>query len=220
MKPWLDDATSLADAIGTGEVRATDALEAALDAIAQSNLNAVTFLDVEGARRAAGQIDARVRAGENAGLLGGVPGLGQDLEDVAGMPTTQGSVVFKGHIADHDSVQVERVRAAGAVIVGKSNTPEFGLVGYTANKLYGVTRNPWDLERTPAGSSGGSAAAVAGGLVPIATGTDGGGSIRIPAAYCGLVGMKGTFGRVPRGPRQPNGQLTTSKGCLARSVRD
>ena len=101
------------------------------------------------------------------------------------------------------------MRAAGAVIAGKSATPEFGLVAYTATKLHGVTRNPWNLERTPAGSSGGSAAAVAGGLVPIATGTDGGGSIRIPAAYCGLVGMKGTFGRIPRGPRAANGQLTS-----------
>jgi aspartyl-tRNA(Asn)/glutamyl-tRNA(Gln) amidotransferase subunit A len=220
MKPWLDDAISLADAIRHGEVRASDALEASLAAIAQSKLNAVTFVDADGARRAAEQIDARVRGGEDAGLLGGVPLLVKDLEDVAGMPTTYGSVVFKDNIADRDSVHVERLRAAGAVIVGKSATPEFGLVGYTATKLHGVTRNPWNLLRTPAGSSGGAAAAVAGGLVPIATGTDGGGSIRIPAAYCGLVGMKGTFGRIPRGPRAGNGQLTTSKGALARSVRD
>lgn len=220
MQSWLADATSLADAIRKGEVRAADALEASLDAIAHSKLNALTYLDAEGARCAAEQIDTRIRAGEDVGPLAGVPILVKDLEDVAGMPTTQGSLVFKDHVVDYDSVHVERVRAAGAVIVGKSATPEFGLVAYTATKLHGVTRNPWNLERTPAGSSGGSAAAVAGGLVPIATGTDGGGSIRIPAAYCGLVGMKGTFGRIPRGPRAMNGQLTSSKGCLARSVRD
>jgi aspartyl-tRNA(Asn)/glutamyl-tRNA(Gln) amidotransferase subunit A len=220
MKPWLDDAASLADAIRTHDVRATDALEASLDAIAQSKLNAVSYLDAEGARRAAEQIDRRVRAGEDPGLLAGVPILVKDLEDVAGMPTTYGSIVFKDNVVQRDCVHVERLRAAGAVIAGKSATPEFGLVAYTATKLHGVTRNPWNLERTPAGSSGGSAAAVAGGLVPIATATDGGGSIRLPAAFCGLVGMKGTFGRVPRGPAAANGQLTTLKGCVARSVRD
>jgi aspartyl-tRNA(Asn)/glutamyl-tRNA(Gln) amidotransferase subunit A len=220
MKPWLDDAASLADAVRSRAVRATDALEASLDAIAQSKLNAISYLDAEGARRAAQEIDRRVRAGEDPGLLAGVPILVKDLEDVAGMPTTYGSIVFKDNIVQCDCVHVERLRAAGAVIVGKSATPEFGLVAYTATKLHGVTRNPWNLERTPAGSSGGSAAAVAGGLVPIATATDGGGSIRLPAAFCGLVGMKGTFGRVPRGPAAANGQLTTLKGCVARSVRD
>jgi aspartyl-tRNA(Asn)/glutamyl-tRNA(Gln) amidotransferase subunit A len=106
------------------------------------------------------------------------------------------------------------------VILGKAATPEFGYVAYTRTKLHGVTHNPWNLERTPAGSSGGSAAAVAGGLVPIASATDGGGSIRLPASYCGLVGMKGTFGRIPRGPRAANGQLASLKGCVARSARD
>jgi aspartyl-tRNA(Asn)/glutamyl-tRNA(Gln) amidotransferase subunit A len=220
MKPWLEDAASLADAIRKGDVRSVDALEASLDAIAQSKLNAVIYLDAEGARRAAEEIDRRVRAGEDPGLLAGVPILVKDLEDVAGMPTTYGSLVFKDNVVQRDCVHVERLRAAGAVIVGKSATPEFGLVAYTATKLHGVTRNPWNLKRTPSGSSGGSAAAVAGGLVPIATATDGGGSIRLPAAYCGLIGMKGTFGRVPRGPATANGQLTTLKGCVARTVRD
>ena len=220
MTAWLQDASSLADAIRRGDARAADALEASLDAIAQSKLNAVTHLDAEGARRTAEQIDRRVRAGEDPGLLAGVPILVKDLEDAAGMPTTYGSLVFKDNVVDHDCVHVERLRAAGAVVAGKSAAPEFGLVAYTATKLHGVTRNPWQLDRTPSGSSGGSAAAVAGGLVPIATATDGGGSIRLPAAYCGLVGMKGTFGRVPRGPNVANGQLTTLKGCVARTVRD
>jgi aspartyl-tRNA(Asn)/glutamyl-tRNA(Gln) amidotransferase subunit A len=144
----------------------------------------------------------------------------KDLEDAAGMPTTHGSVVFKDNIATSDSISTARVRAAGAVIVGKSAAPEFGFVGYTATKLHGVTRNPWDPERTPGGSSGGSAAAVAGGLVPIASGTDGGGSIRGPASSCGLVGMKGSYGRIPRGPRAELGAITSVLGCEARSVRD
>ena len=220
VKPWLDDACSLADAIRRREVLAADALEASLEAIGASRMNAVVHLDADGARKTAADIDRRVGAGEDPGAFAGVPMLVKDLEDVAGMPTTQGSVVFKDHIADHDSTQVERLRAAGAVIVGKSAMPEFGLVAYTATKLHGVTRNPWNLERTPAGSSGGAAAAVSGGLTPISTATDGGGSIRLPAAYCGLVGMKGTFGRIPRGPNVTNGQLTALRGAVARSVRD
>ena len=220
MHPWFNDACSLADAIRNREVSAEEALEASLAAIERSDLNAVAHLDAEGARKAAAHIDRRVQAGDDPGPFAGVPMLVKDLEDVAGMPTTQGSVVFKDHIADRDSTQVERLRAAGAVIAGKSTAPEFGLVAYTATKLHGVTRNPWNLERTPSGSSGGSAAAVSGGLVPIATATDGGGSIRLPASYCSLVGMKGTFGRIPRGPKAFNGQLTSLRGAVTRSVRD
>ena len=220
MKPWLDDACSLADAVRRGEVRAADVLEASLEAVARSKLNAVVYADAEGARRQAGEVDRRVKKGEDPGLFAGVPMLVKDVEDVAGMPTSHGSLVFKDNVAKRDSTQVERLRAAGAVVVGKSAMSEFGFVAYTATKLHGITRNPWNLERTPSGSSGGSAAAVSGGLVPIATGGDGGGSIRLPAAYCGLVGMKGTFGRIPRGPRAAYGQLTVVRGALARSVRD
>lgn len=220
MKPWLEDASSLADAVRSGDVRAADALEASLTAIAASKLNTTNYLDADGARKAAEEIDRRVRAGEAPGPLAGVPVLVKDVEDVAGMPTSHGSIVFKDAIAPEDCTNVARIRAAGAVIVGKSTTSEFGFVSYVNTKLGGVTRNPWDLEKTPAGSSGGSAAAVAGGLAPIATGGDGGGSIRLPAAYCGLVGMKGTFGRIPRGPRARNAAMTVLKGCLARSVRD
>jgi len=220
LKPWLDDASPLADAIRRGEIRSAEAVEASLEAIANSKLNALTFLDAEGARRQAEQIDARIARGEDAGLLSGVPILVKDVEDAAGWPTTHGSLVFKENIAAEDSTHVARLRAAGAVLVGKAATSEFGFVAYTSTKLHGVTRNPWNLERTPAGSSGGSAAAVAGGLVPAATAGDGGGSIRIPASYCGLVGMKGSFGRIPRGPRAAFGQLAAVKGTVARSVRD
>ena len=220
MKPWLDDASSLADAIRRREIRSADAVEASLEAIANSKLNALTYLDAEGARKQAAEIDARIAKGEDPGLFAGVPTLVKDVEDAAGWPTTHGSLVFKDNIVEADSTHVARLRAAGAVLVGKAATSEFGFVAYTSTKLHGVTGNPWNLERTPAGSSGGSAAAVAGGLVPAATAGDGGGSIRIPASYCGLVGMKGSFGRIPRGPRAAYGQLAAVKGTVCRSVRD
>jgi len=189
MDAWLQDASSLTEAVRRGEAKAADALEGSLAAIAKSKVNAIVTLDAEGARRQAAGIDERVKRGEDPGLFAGVPLLVKDMEDVAGLPTSFGSLAFKDNVAERDSTHVERLRAAGAVIVGKCATSEFGFVAYTATKLHGVTRNPWNLERTPAGSSGGSAAAVAGGLVPAATGGDGGGSIRIPASYCGLVGM-------------------------------
>ncbi len=220
MTPWLEDASSLADSIRRGEISSSDATEASLAAIAASKLNAVSYLDAEGARAAARDIDQRVKRGEDPGPFAGVPMLMKDVNDVAGMPTTWGSIVYKDNVRERDCTQVERIRSAGAVILGKSTQSEFGLVAYTATKAYGVTRNPWNLDRTPGGSSGGSAAAVAGGLVPIASGGDGGGSIRIPAAYTGLVGMKGSYGRIPRGPKAKNGPLTQQGGPLARSVRD
>jgi aspartyl-tRNA(Asn)/glutamyl-tRNA(Gln) amidotransferase subunit A len=220
MKPWLDDACSLADAIRRGEIRSADAVEASLEAIAATKLNPIVTLDAEGGRKAAAQIDERIKRGEDPGLFAGVPLLVKDMEDAAGLPTTHGSLVFKDNIAESDCTHVERLRAAGAVIVGKSALSEFGFVAYTSTKVHGTTRNPWNLERTPGGSSGGSAAAVAGGLVPLATGGDGGGSIRIPASYTGLLGMKGTFGRIPKGPKAEIGMLAAVKGTVSRSVRD
>ena len=220
MNTWLKDACSLADAVRRREVRAADVVEASLTAIEKSKLNALTYLDADGARRQAEAIDDRVERGDDPGVYAGVPMLVKDVEDAKGWPTTHGSLVFKDNIAESDSTHVARLRAAGAVFVGKAATSEFGFVAYTSTKLHGVTRNPWNLERTPAGSSGGSAAAVAGGLVPAATGGDGGGSIRLPASYTGLIGMKGTFGRIPRGPRAAIGQLAAVKGTVARSARD
>ncbi|HEY5640862.1 MAG TPA: amidase [Dehalococcoidia bacterium] len=220
MKVWLDDACSLADAIRRGEVRSADAVEASLAAIAASKVNALVTLDDEGARRSAAEIDERIKGGEDPGLFAGVPLLVKDVEDAAGLPTSHGSLVFKDNIAEADCTHVERLRGAGAVILGKAATSEFGFVAYTSTKVHGTTRNPWNLERTPAGSSGGSAAAVAAGLVPLGTGGDGGGSIRLPASYTGLVGMKGTYGRIPRGPRTEYGMLAAVKGTVARSVRD
>ncbi len=163
-------------------------------------LNAFVALRAEQAMREARRLEDRIAAGEDPGPLAGVPIAVKDLEDVSGMVTSFGSVPYKHNVAQTDSIQVERLKQAGAVIIGKTNTPEFGFTGFTKNRLYGVTRNPWNTERTPGGSSGGSAAAVAAGMTPIATGSDAGGSIRIPASYSGCFGLKPSFGRIPAGP--------------------
>ena len=194
----------------------------ALDRIARFDpaINAVVALRSEAAQREAAAIDAAVARGEPMGRLAGVPVLVKDLEDVAGMPTTQGSRLFAdAPSAVDDSLVPARLRAAGAIIVGKSNLPEFATEGFTDNLLFGSTRNPWAPARSPGGSSGGSAAALAAGLVPIATATDGGGSIRIPAAFCGLVGLKPTHGVIGRYP--PHDWIDFSTfGPLATSVAD
>ena len=137
-------------------------------------------------------------AGRDPGPFAGVPIGVKDLEDCAGMPTSKGSLAYatRGPVAA-DSIHVARLRAAGAVPVGKTAAPEFGTLNFTRSKVFGVARNPWNPERTPGGSSGGSAAAVAAGLVPVATASDGGGSTRIPASFCGLVGFKPSHGRIP-----------------------
>jgi len=140
---------------------------------------------------------------------------------VKGMVTSFGSVPFKDNMAQQDSVQVARLKAAGAIVVGKTNTPEFGFTGFTKNRLFGVTRNPWNPERTPGGSSGGSAAAVASCMVPLATGSDAGGSIRIPACYSGCFGFKPSYGRVPLGPVSVHHiSRTLTQGPLCRTVED
>jgi len=152
--------------------------------------------------------------------FGGVPVAVKELEPVKGWPYNEASLVFADRVADHDSTMVERLRASGANLFGQTTASEFGGLNVSVTKLHGVTRNPWDPTRTTGGSSAGSASAVAGGLAPIATGGDGGGSIRIPAGFNGLFGMKGTAGRIPRGPDVLIGPLTVVVGCLSRSVRD
>jgi aspartyl-tRNA(Asn)/glutamyl-tRNA(Gln) amidotransferase subunit A len=163
-------------------------------------LNAFVSLRPEEAMDEARTMTEDLCSGKEIGALAGIPIGVKDLEDVQGMVTSFGSIPFRDNLAHTDSVQVARLKAAGAIVVGKTNTPEFGFTGFTKNLLYGVTRNPWNPERTPGGSSGGSAAAVAGGMVPLATGSDAGGSIRIPASYSGCYGLKTSFGRIPRGP--------------------
>jgi len=217
----MPSAAEAADAIRHGELRAADLLERCIARIEEQNeaLNAFVHLDLEHARKAASDIDARVERGEDPGPFAGVPFGVKDLEDCAGMPTSHGSLLYQGlPPVDDDSIHVGRLRAAGAVFVGKTAAPEFGTVQYTKTKAWGVTRNPWDLQRTPGGSSGGSAAAVSAGLVPIATASDGGGSTRIPAAFSGLFGMKPSHGRIPHPDADPS--QTAVYGVETVAVRD
>ena len=214
-------AIEIAEAVRSGERQAVEVLEECLAAIDRFNpeLNAFVHLDPDGARRAAESVDEAVAAGRDPGPLAGVPFGVKDLEDCAGMPTSFGSLLFKGRPpVSFDSVHVGRMRAAGGVPVGKTAAPEFGAVALTDTKAWGTTRNPWDLTRTPGGSSGGSAAAVASGMVPLATASDGGGSTRIPAAFSGLFGFKASFGRIPHPDNQPS--TTSVFGCLATTVAD
>ena len=160
-------------------------------------------------------------ARDEARPLEGIPLGVKELEPVAGMSWTECSPLFADRIADHDSVQVERLRAAGAIVVGKTNAPEFGAPAYTKNRLYGVTRSPWNLELTPGGSSGGSSAAMAAGVLPLVTAGDGGGSIRIPASFTGCFGLKTSYGRVPREQLDQWEYGTTAVyGPLTKTVED
>lgn len=211
--PWLGDACSLVDAMRAGEVTPSEALDASLKAIENSPLNAFSFIDDEGARERAASADPSLP-------FGGVPVGVKELDPVIGWPHTEASLVFKDRIATYEKTWLVRLRSAGAVPVGLCAASEFGGLNIGVTKLNGITRNPWNPERTVGGSSGGSSAAVAGGLVPIASGGDGGGSIRIPAGFNGLLGMKGTAGRIPRGPHAEIAPLTVVLGCQARSVRD
>lgn len=183
-------------------------------------INAVVARCDDAAERAAAAVDVAVAAGRDPGPLAGIPVLVKDLEDVEGMVTTQGSLLLADSepATTHGTVP-RRLTDAGAIIVGKSNLPEFATEGYTENLVFGTTGNPWRLEYSPGGSSGGSAAAVAAGIVPIATATDGGGSIRIPAAFCGLVGIKPTHGVIGRWPA-PDWLDMSTEGPFATSADD
>lgn len=182
-------------------------------------VNAFVTVIADEAMAEARAADQRFASGNVRGPLDGIPLGIKDLADTAGIRTTRGSRIYEHHIPETDAPVVERMRHAGAIILGKTNTPEFGWKSPTDNLLFGPTRNPWNLERTAAGSSGGSAAAVACGMGPIAAGGDGGGSIRQPASFCGVFGIKPTFGLVPS---VPNSVVPTfvSEGPLSRTVRD
>ena len=196
----MPSAAEAAELVRRGEVSARELVTACLDGIEreQARLNAFVHVDAEGALAAADRVDAARRAGDELGPLAGVPFGVKDLEDAAGMPTRRGSRWYAdAGPAARDDVHVARFRAAGAIPVGKTATPEFGAWGYTASPLTGVTRNPWNPDRTPGGSSGGTAAAVSAGVLPFGTASDGGGSIRGPGSSCGLPGLKPTYGRVP-----------------------
>jgi aspartyl-tRNA(Asn)/glutamyl-tRNA(Gln) amidotransferase subunit A len=190
-------AANLADRIRRRELSATEVCEAYIARIKRDNaaLNAFVYLDEDRAREQAHAIDQRIQNGEDPGVFAGVPFAVKDMEDCKGMPTSKGSLLFKGGPpASDDAPHVARVRHAGAVMVGKTATPEFAWSSTTWSRAWGVTRNPWDLDKSPGGSSGGTAAAISSGLIPLATGTDAGGSIRSSAAFTGLVGLKATFG--------------------------
>jgi aspartyl-tRNA(Asn)/glutamyl-tRNA(Gln) amidotransferase subunit A len=212
-EPWLDDACSLVDAMRGGEISPAEALDASLKAIENSQLNAFSFVDAEEARERAAQADPGLP-------FGGVPVGIKELETIDGWPHDEASLLYKGRKATYTSTWAARLFAAGANPVGMCTASEFGGLNVSVSKLNGVTGNAWDPTKTAGGSSGGSSSAVAGGLVPIASGGDGGGSIRIPAAFNGLLGMKGTAGRIPRGPKTEIHPMTIVLGCQARSVRD
>ena len=178
-------------------VELTAALLARIEAL-DPRLGAFCLVTADAARAAAREAEIAVMKGEPIGTLHGVPLSLKDALYTRGLRTTGGSRLFADLVPEEDDVAVGRLKAGGAIILGKTNLSELGHKALTDNPLFGVTRNPWDLTRTPGGSSGGAAAAVASGLGPVALGTDGGGSVRIPAAFCGLVGVKPSFGRVPQ----------------------
>src|SRR5687768_7715183 len=206
------DATAIAEQVRRSDVSPVEIVRDALARIERddADLNAHTVLFPERALEEARHLEA-----DPAGPLCGVPFTVKDVTWVAGAPATNGSRALADFVAPADAVVVERMRAAGAILVGKTNNPEFCLRGVTENEVYGVTRNPWDRDRSPGGSSGGAAAGVAAGMTPLALGSDGGGSIRIPASFCGLAGLKPTFGLIPDGPGFDGWPTLTVNGPLA-----
>ena len=215
-------AVELARRIRTGELTPLDVLGAHLAKIAELNpqLNAIVTLDIEGARAQAIAAGEAVTRGDKLGPLHGLPVVIKDVTLTKGMRTTYASPLYKDFIPDVDAAPVARLRKAGAIILGKTNTPEFATGATTFNDVFGVTRNPWDPTKTPAGSSGGSAAAAASGMVPLAQGTDFGCSVRMPAAFCGIVGIRTTAGLIPNDPMHLPWDAGQVHGPLARSAQD
>lgn len=213
----------LARRVRAREISAREVVGASLERITSTNPAILAFVAVDGERalEQAGAVDQLVATGGDPGPLAGVPIGVKDSEDVDGYRTTHGSMLLAAApIAVHDSVLVARLRAAGAVVVGKTNLPEFAWTAHTSNALFGTTRNPWAPDHSAGGSSGGSAAAVAAGMVPLATGSDGGGSIRIPSSCCALSGMKPSHARVPAGGPNAGWLGLSSKGVLGRTIAD
>jgi len=215
--------TEIAARLARRELSPVELMEATLARIEVLNPKLNAFVAMRS--REALLADARAAEGRIARREGrpleGVPLGVKDLEDAEGLATTHGSLPFRDHMPQRDSVQVERLRAAGAIVVGKTNAPEFGYTAITKNLLFGPTRNPWNLEHTPGGSSGGSSAAIAGSMIPLVTASDGGGSIRIPATFTGCFGLKPSYGRIPHGPEAlwPMDD-TAVVGPLTRTVED
>lgn len=217
------DAVALGEAVRGGKLRAREAVQASLDAIAarDGELNCFTKVFEERTLQDADAVDRRVVAGEDAGPLAGVPFAAKNLFDIAGVTTLAGSKILASNApAERDATAVARLRAAGAVLVGATNMDEFAYGFMTENAHYGVTRNPHDTERVAGGSSGGSAAAVAAGMVPLALGSDTNGSVRVPAAFCGVYGLKPTYRRVSRAGAFLFAASLDHVGPFARSARD
>jgi len=212
-------ATTLARALARREISARDVIEAHLARITahDAELSAFITVDSEGARRQADACDA---ASAPMGPLHGVPVAVKDLTNTRGLRTTYGSLLFQNHVPDQDELVVARLRQAGAVIIGKTNTPEFGFGAVCTNRLCGPTRNPFDVSLTSGGSSGGSAVAVAMGMVPLAHGTDFGGSVRTPASFCDVVSIRPTPGRIAAPARALGWDMLATHGLLARTVDD
>ncbi|HUF94309.1 MAG TPA: amidase family protein, partial [Candidatus Limnocylindria bacterium] len=208
--------------IRSKQLSAVELTEAILSRIARLNpaLNAFCLVTADVARNAAREAEIAVMKGEPLGPLHGVPISLKDVLYTRGIRTTGGSRLFADLVPEQDTVPVGRLKAAGAVILGKTNTSEFGHKALTDNPMFGRTHNPWNLECTPGGSSGGAAAAVASGLGALALGSDGGGSVRIPAAFCGVVGFKPSYGRVPHYPGFPGWDHVSHVGPITRTVRD
>jgi aspartyl-tRNA(Asn)/glutamyl-tRNA(Gln) amidotransferase subunit A len=215
-------AVEIAKVIREKKLSPVEVVDAVLTRIDRLNpkLNAYCTLLADSARKQAREAEASVMKEAELGTLHGVPVSVKDLIFTKGIRTTFGSRVYENFIPDADDVVVERLKAAGAIVMGKTNTPEFGFMGVTDNSLFGLTRNPWNPERHAGGSSGGAAAAVVAGMSPLAVGTDGGGSIRIPSSFCGAFGMKPSYGRVPRGPGFPEWQTLSHTGPITRTVAD
>lgn len=216
-------ATQIREAVGARDISPVEVVDAVLERIALVNpgINAFCTLTADGAREQARQAEAAVTGGRELGPLHGVPVSIKDLVFTKGVRTTGGSLIFADFVPDQDAICVERLKAAGAIVLGKTNTPEFGYVAVTDNRIFGPTRNPWDLERTSGGSSGGAASAVAAGLGPLAIGSDGGGSIRIPGSFCGVFGLKPSYGRAPGCPGFPHlWEGLSVTGPITRTVAD
>lgn len=214
-------AWELAARIRSKQVSPVEVVEAVLARIEAVNprLNAYCLVTADAARQAARAAEATLMRGEALGPLHGVPFSVKDLVITKGIRTAFGSHIFAGHVPEEDAPVVERLTAAGGILLGKTTTPEFGWKGTTDSPCFGISRNPWDLTKSPGGSSGGAAAAIAAALGPLAVGTDGGGSIRIPGSFCGVFGLKPTCGVVPIYP-VPNSGTLSHVGPMTWTVRD
>ena len=215
-------ATTLRQLISTKKISPLEVLDACIDQIKRTDpeINAFTVTCVDEARADAKRVEAQIMAGEDLGLLAGLPLAIKDMSLTKGMRTTFGSLIYENHIPDHDDLVVEFLREEGAVIYGKTNTTEFGAGNNTTNAVFGPTVNPFDHARTSGGSSGGAAAALAGNMVPIATGSDTGGSLRVPATFCGVMSLKPTPGLIPFERRIYPFWPFQLQGAMARTIDD